>query len=175
MDASKLKTYLKCPVCLDVPRSKIFVPCPHTTCEKEIVFKQVEDHIKRVHQDMCRVLKRPKKRINNCVLRNCDRKLYVWEHCKVQFFPQIVKRNGDWYIWVKIKEGPIGASQWKFSVKMENKDTVYRMELSGSVHPVDWKVDQQVESGDCLRMGSKNVKKLQDVEECFKTEFKVFK
>eukprot|EP00092_Neocalanus_flemingeri_P038390 GFUD01041796.1.p1 GENE.GFUD01041796.1~~GFUD01041796.1.p1 ORF type:complete len:258 (+),score=54.16 GFUD01041796.1:73-846(+) len=257
MDASKLKTYLKCPVCLDIPRSKIFacsnghkicescydkirttanmnamlcpngrckydnpprrnrdleyivensdvklscsrplcqvemakdnllkhevecefrtVPCPHTTCEKEIVFKQVEDHIKRVHQDVCRVLQRPKKRIMNSLLHNCDWKLYVWEQCKVQFYPQIVKRNGDWYFWVKIKEGPIVASQWKFSVKMENKDTGYRMEFSGSVHPVDLKVDQQMETGDCLRMSSKNVEKLQDVKECFKIEFKVFK
>eukprot|EP00092_Neocalanus_flemingeri_P022055 GFUD01023920.1.p1 GENE.GFUD01023920.1~~GFUD01023920.1.p1 ORF type:complete len:257 (-),score=50.41 GFUD01023920.1:184-954(-) len=150
------------------------VPCPIPACKKKIFFKQLEAHIKTVHQIPLVHDEIYGARIVNDLIPNIDYDLHVLENNKVQFYPQCVKRNGVWYFWVKIKGGPSLASQWKFSAKAENENTGYSMEFTGSVHPVDLEMDQVMETDDFLRMSDKNVVKLENAGS-FVIKFKVFK
>eukprot|EP00092_Neocalanus_flemingeri_P034617 GFUD01037655.1.p1 GENE.GFUD01037655.1~~GFUD01037655.1.p1 ORF type:complete len:259 (+),score=52.87 GFUD01037655.1:70-846(+) len=258
MDATKLKTYLECPVCFIVPRSKIFVcknshkiceacytklktqvnskiklcpqgecmydnppsrnldlesivdnsdvkhccersqcevemtkanileheakcdfrevPCPATICEKKTVLRLLASHLKSEHN--YRISGREIEflvRFNTLTKGNSvDWPLQLWEYNRVQFFPQLVKRNGVWYAWVKVKGGPNDAEQWSYSAKTENKDNGIKMEFSGSVHPVDLRVEQVIQTGDCLQMNSKNIQKLKNNNGALLIKFKVF-
>eukprot|EP00092_Neocalanus_flemingeri_P107060 GFUD01137391.1.p1 GENE.GFUD01137391.1~~GFUD01137391.1.p1 ORF type:complete len:188 (-),score=37.38 GFUD01137391.1:140-703(-) len=157
------------------------VPCPNTTCKKKILFKQLEAHFKIVHQNKCFKVEKLlvqaeiyEARFGTKLEPNIDYDLRVWENNKVQFYPQCVKRNGVWYVWVKIKGGPSLASQWKFSAKAENETTGYSMEFTGSVHPVDLETDRLMETDDLLKMSNKNEVKLGNAGRIW-IKFKVFK
>eukprot|EP00092_Neocalanus_flemingeri_P019297 GFUD01020903.1.p1 GENE.GFUD01020903.1~~GFUD01020903.1.p1 ORF type:complete len:259 (+),score=43.69 GFUD01020903.1:77-853(+) len=152
------------------------VPCPDTACKKKIFFKQLDAHIKIVHPELLVRYEIYEVKFTTKLkpVPNIDCYLEALENNKVQFYPQCVKRNGVWYVWVKIKGGPSLASQWKFSAKTENENTGYSMEFTGSVHPVDLEMDQVMETDDFLRISNKNVVKLGNAGR-FVIKMKVFK
>jgi hypothetical protein len=150
------------------------VPCSATKCEMIISFRQIGEHVK-THTDLktCknRSVKLQIRKKENSDSDSADFPLLSWEHrhSGIQFYPQIVKRDGVWYFWVKIKGGLCAASQWKFTAKTENKDTGHRMEFSGPVSPVDLSVAEVIETSDCLMMNQKCMEKLN------RCDFEVFK
>ena len=78
----------------------------------------------------------------------------IYVHCGLKFIPQFVKRGATWFFWINEMGGT--TSQWKYTAKMENKETGMRVELTGSVTSIDRKWYE------CNLMNQKTVDKLEN-------------
>ena len=65
-----------------------------------------------------------------------------------QFYPQLVKRDGLWYFWVKIKGDPVDAAYWQFVARIESQGKGIFMEVKEQVQPADFSVRKIIETGD---------------------------
>ena len=101
-----------------------------------------------------------------------------------QFCIHFVKRGGVFCFWLQlireigdtidIDDSVASARKWRFSAKTENKDARFRMEFSGTVHPLDLRVKQVIETEECLQLKNKHVEKLV-AENKIRISFEVFK
>jgi hypothetical protein len=123
------------------------VPCPVTKCQKEILFKNIEMHLRDKHTNVIPT-NQPKIEpfLSKASLEAHRNNWILFTYCEngVQFYPIFVKRNDHWYFWVSIKDDPVAASSWMFTAKAENQGNRMSMEYAGLVHPIDLKVEEIV-------------------------------
>ena len=106
------------------------VPCPDTACQKEILYNNMDLHVKESHQlshsaNICTLL------LKDTILNYYNSVLFMYQENGVQFHPVFVKRNYHWYFWVSIKGGPEVASTWVFTAKVKNDERKIFQEFSG--------------------------------------------
>ena len=140
------------------------VPCPVTSCQNKVVFKNIDLHIMLRHKTITRTQPNVKPSMNEESLNELDRNqnwlLFTYLDNGVQFYPVLVKRNGLFYFWVSIKDNPEAASAWVFTAKTKSGDNKFEVRARGLVHPVDMTVDEIIETGQYLLMNRKCVEKL---------------
>ena len=144
------------------------VPCPRTDCQKRVLFKDIDFHIEEKHQLKVKKNSRITQYLeeNSFHLMDGDwprNGIYYHEQDGEQFYPQIVKRNGIWYFWVKIKGSPLVAAKWKFQVKLESVINQISVEFSGLVHSVDKSVIEILETGQYLPVNRQWVQQLREM------------
>merc|ERR1719318_2201851 len=140
------------------------VPCPKTSCQEMIRFKDISSHMSKYHEDKFYNISAPeiKVKIKASALfksRNSWRSS-IWSFGGHEFYAQFEKLDDVWYFWIQIKGDPQLASTWGFSAKTENIAKGIRMEFTGEVLPVDLSVRRVIETGECLMMKNKNIEKL---------------
>jgi hypothetical protein len=139
-----------------------FVPCPD--CQKNIAFKDIDDHIRVKHKDA--VESHGEESYIEPIMKveriNVDRDwvLFSHKHSGAQFYPQFVKRKGLWYFWVLMQEDPVAAANWAFHAKSTNEENQIAVEFSGMVHPLDMTMSEILESGQYLLLNKQRVDKL---------------
>merc|ERR1719318_1814922 len=178
-------TYLECPVCLLLPRSRIFscvnshqicehcysmpgcnvevkkdqvqahelkcifrpVPCPVTSCQLKILFKDIFAHVQSRHYLRRANPLAAQPDISHHISQHCldavDLKcdLFFWEQAESKFYLVFVKKNSLWYSWVTIEGDREAASSWIFSAKVKNAENKMALKFTGVVHPIDLTVE----------------------------------
>ena len=76
-----------------------------------------------------------------------------------------MKLSNLWYTWVTIEAGPGVAKQWKYSVKVSSETSGAHCEIASTVVPIDWKVEQVIDSGHYLTLTAGQVKNLSEMTE----------
>ena len=130
------------------------VPCPQTRCEKLILFTSIGEHFNSSHKEVFKLsTSRLGVLINdkNMEKENYNWTLMYWKDANgMEFYPCLVKRNGSWYFWIKVKADPVTAAKFEVSVKSFNSQ--FKIKLTGPVHPVDMTVKDILETGHYLHM-----------------------
>eukprot|EP00092_Neocalanus_flemingeri_P066548 GFUD01081080.1.p1 GENE.GFUD01081080.1~~GFUD01081080.1.p1 ORF type:complete len:209 (+),score=29.12 GFUD01081080.1:2-628(+) len=99
------------------------VPCPDTSCEQFLLFKDVMSHLSANHKETIYLIS-PKLVV---YLKNMDDypenenwSLSVWTEDGIDFYPQILKRGPFWYFWIKALADPQTTSHYKVTAKIQN-------------------------------------------------------
>lgn len=145
------------------------VPCPVASCQKDFLFRNIDSHIRDNHKESITLTKpemEPCIREANLKKRDNNWVLFPYQESGLQFYLVFVKRDHLWYSWVTIKGGPEVASEWVFTVKAKNDEKKMAVEFSGGfVHPIDYRVEEIIESGQYLLLNRSSVEKLQAVSQ----------
>jgi len=79
-----------------------------------------------------------------------------------RFCRTFVKRHDLWYTWVSIEAGLKQATRFKFSIKVEKRNTMESASIAGIVSPIDWTVEEVLRSGSYLTLTLATVNKLKE-------------
>eukprot|EP00092_Neocalanus_flemingeri_P068505 GFUD01083744.1.p1 GENE.GFUD01083744.1~~GFUD01083744.1.p1 ORF type:complete len:273 (-),score=43.25 GFUD01083744.1:40-858(-) len=148
------------------------VPCPEADCHRLVVFSQLDDH--QLSEDDCEHGGRPvphtqyeedsfKITLSNEDIADVQDVFYVNKGWIVEgfcFYRIILKKTNCWYTWVTIQAGPKRAAEWKYTVKVENKESGVSTEMTGHVAPVDWTVKKVMEFGCYLTLTTSVIERL---------------
>jgi len=144
------------------------VPCPSTSCQKQVMFKNIDLHLKEHLKDII-IRTQPSviPFLNEAILSKDQFNwvLHTYKKDELQFFPTIVKRNSLWYFWVTVKGDPEVASTWVFFAEAKNYEKKMSVEFSGYVHPIDSRVEEIIGTGQYMILDRGGVEKLQVVSE----------
>ena len=79
------------------------------------------------------------------------------------FYPQLMKRGGLWYCWIKTKSDPTIAATYEVKAEVHNKETEFKMMYMGPVHPIDMPVQEVLKTGHYFLMNRQNIERLKMV------------
>ena len=145
------------------------VPCPEADCQEMVVLSQLEAHysVTEDHDFELNFLNLNVSLTSEDITGADDKFLEnsYWTMDGFRFCRILMKLGNIWYTWVCIVAGPKVAAQWKFSARVENKNTGMFVEAAWPVAPIDWAVERVLSSGHCLTLTTGAVQGLKEEDE----------
>jgi len=152
------------------------VHCPETDCQEEVTFSLLDEHIDENPSDHGNS---ESVELDTFVISEADFKdpnsdwnTWCELHHGVRFWKVLIKRANLWQAWMVMEASPKQAELWTLTLKFQNKKTGMFVETSCPAVPIDWSLEQIIDSGNYLTMTTATVRKL--VEENDASEWKLF-